>query len=191
MHCQLFFWKLYFATSAHYRICITRYFFCKLYFATLVHYSTCIASYFSVNYFVTSVHYSALIARYFSVNYFMTPVHYSTCIARYYSMNYFMTSVHYRTCITMYFSVNNLGHQFTTVDALPGVFRWSISWHRFITVPCIYSIRHPIHNPIFVTLFTLYDMPPCFKNIRNNWVTVPSQTLGFIEPITQKVHQAK
>ena len=55
----------------------------------------------------------------------------------------------------------------------------------------IYPIRHPIHNPIFDTLFTLYDMPHCFKNIRNNWVTEPSQTLEFVEPITQKVHQAK
>ena len=34
-------------------------------------------------------------------------------------------------------------------------------------------------------------MPHCFKNIRNNWVTVPSQTLEFVEPITQKVYQAK
>ena len=47
------------------------------------------------------------------------------------------------------------------------------------------------HNPIFDTLFTLYDMPHCFKNIRNNWVTEPSQTLEFVEPVTQKVHQAK
>ena len=34
-------------------------------------------------------------------------------------------------------------------------------------------------------------MPHCFKNIRNNWVTEPSRTLEFVEPITQKVHQAK
>ena len=60
-------------------------------------------------------------------------------------------------------------------------------YHKENPSTAIYSIRHPI----FDTLFTLYDMPHCFKNIRNNWVTEPSQTLEFVEPITQKVHQAK
>ena len=64
-------------------------------------------------------------------------------------------------------------------------------YHKENPSTAIYSIRHPIQNPIFDTLFTLYDMPHCFKNIRNNWVTEPSQTLEFVEPITQKVHQAK
>ena len=64
-------------------------------------------------------------------------------------------------------------------------------YHKENPSTAIYSIRHPIHNQIFDTLFTLYDMPHCFKNIRNNWVTEPSQTLEFVEPITQKVHQAK
>ena len=64
-------------------------------------------------------------------------------------------------------------------------------YHKENPGTAIYSIRHPIHNPIFDTLFTLYDMPHCFKNIRNNWVSEPSQTLEFVEPITQKVHQAK
>ena len=64
-------------------------------------------------------------------------------------------------------------------------------YHKENPSTAIYSITHPIHNPIFDTLFTLYDMPHCFKNVRNNWVTEPSQTLEFVEPITQKVHQAK
>ena len=64
-------------------------------------------------------------------------------------------------------------------------------YHKENSSTAIYSIRHPIHNPIFDTLFTLYDMPHCFKNIRNNGVTESSQTLEFVEPITQKVHQAK
>ena len=65
-------------------------------------------------------------------------------------------------------------------------------YHKENPSTAIYSIRHPsIHNQIFDTLFTLYDMPYCFKNIRNNWVTEPSQALEFVEPITQKVHQAK
>ena len=34
-------------------------------------------------------------------------------------------------------------------------------------------------------------MTHCFKNIRSNWVTEPSQTLEFIEPNSQKAYQAK
>ena len=58
-------------------------------------------------------------------------------------------------------------------------------YHKENPSMVIYSIRHPINNPIFDTLFTLYDMPHCY------WVTEPSQISGFVEPITQKVHQAK
>ena len=64
-------------------------------------------------------------------------------------------------------------------------------YHKENQSTAIYSIRHPINNPIFDTLFTLYDMPHCFKSIRNNWVTEPSQTLQFVEPITQIVYKAK
>ena len=59
-------------------------------------------------------------------------------------------------------------------------------YHKENPSTAIYSIRHPIHNPIFDTLFTLYDMPHCFKNIRNNWVTEPSQTLEFIKTIMKE-----
>ena len=52
----------------------------------------------------------------------------------------------------------------------------------------IYSFNHPINNPVFDTLFSL---PHCFKNIRSNWVTEPSQVLEFIEPESQNVYQAK
>ena len=43
-------------------------------------------------------------------------------------------------------------------------------YHKENPCTAIYSIRHPIYNPIFDTHFTLYD-------IRNNWVTEPSQSL--------------
>ena len=43
--------------------------------------------------------------------------------------------------------------------------------HKENPSTAICSIRHPIHNPIFDTLFTLYDMPQCFKNIRTLEIT--------------------
>ena len=60
-------------------------------------------------------------------------------------------------------------------------------YHKENQSTAIFAIKHPIDNPVFDTLFTLYDMPLCFKSIRNNWVTEPSQTLQFVEPITQIV----
>ena len=64
-------------------------------------------------------------------------------------------------------------------------------YHKENQSTAIFSIKHPIDNPVFDTLFTFYDMPHCFKSTRNNWVTEPSQTLQFVEPITQIVYQAK
>ena len=64
-------------------------------------------------------------------------------------------------------------------------------YHTENVSTAIYSIKHPINNPIFDTLFTMYDMSHNFKNIRNNWDTEATQTLEFIDSITQVVHQAK
>ena len=51
-----------------------------------------------------------------------------------------------------------------------------------------YSINHPIDKPIFDNMFTLSDMPYCFKAIRSNWVNEPIHSLEFVEPDTQNVY---
>ena len=64
-------------------------------------------------------------------------------------------------------------------------------YHQNSTSTAIYSVVHPLENPIFKELFTFYDMTHCLKNIRNIWVTEKTQTLQFIDPNTQVVHFAK
>ena len=64
-------------------------------------------------------------------------------------------------------------------------------YHQENHITAIYSFNHPINNPVFDTLFSFYDMPHCFKNIRSNWVTQPSRILEFIEPESQNVYQGK
>ena len=46
-------------------------------------------------------------------------------------------------------------------------------------------------TPVFDHLFTFYNMTHCFKNIRNNWVTEPPQTLEFVDPISKITYQTK
>ena len=50
---------------------------------------------------------------------------------------------------------------------------FNVDHHEYPST-AIYSILHPINNPIFHALFTFYGMTHCFKNITSNWVTEPS-----------------
>ena len=54
-----------------------------------------------------------------------------------------------------------------------------------------FSIHHPVPNPIFKTLFLLYDPTHLFKNIRNNWLTEKTKSLSFRDPESQKHITAK
>ena len=64
-------------------------------------------------------------------------------------------------------------------------------YHTENTSTAVYSVKHPCENPIFDSLYTFYDIVHCFKSIRNNWITEPTQTLEFIDPDTKVVHHAK
>ena len=57
-------------------------------------------------------------------------------------------------------------------------------FHQNFESHSISEIAHPVINPKFKTLYTLYDPVHLFKNIRNNWVTEKTQTLIFYDEIT-------